>query len=69
LLAIDWGILELGILYVFGQNLLLISRQTSVFNLLLSTGLAACASVLNGGSGCACGSRSLANRLKLASID
>jgi hypothetical protein len=40
-----------------------------VFNLLLSTGLAACASVLHGGSSDVCGSGNLANRLKLASID
>jgi hypothetical protein len=35
----------------------------------LSTGLAACASVLNGGSGDVCGPGNLANKLKLASID
>src|SRR2546429_2750760 len=50
-------------------NLLLISRQTSVFDLLLPRGVAACASVLNGGSGDVCGPGNLANRLKLASID
>jgi hypothetical protein len=56
-------------LYIFGQNLLLISRSTSVFDLLLPTGLAADASVLHSGSGDAYGPGNLANRLELASID
>jgi hypothetical protein len=40
-----------------------------MFDLLLSTGLPADASVLHGGSGDAGGPGNLANRLELASID